>query len=275
MKAEKQFNTGELTLDYVEAGSGQPLVALHGLTSNRQAWYPLLPKFASRWHVYVPDLRGHGTSGRAPDHHYANADYASDIIAFLKHIGQPVVLMGHSLGAMVAIIVAAQYPEGVSALILLDPPLLTYTDNVQTSPEPAKWFNLVSTVMKGSPSRETIVARLREMMPGTPDEQLNGMVGWLAQIDPGTTDVALRDEMWQGVDLPQTLHQIKCPTLLVQADWDHGGAMRDIDIERFRQNMPSARVVKLDDSDHGLKMQEHPEIVLGYVDSFLQSVSPA
>ena len=42
MQNEKQFDTGELTLDYAEAGSGQPLVLLHGLTSSKMGWYPLL-----------------------------------------------------------------------------------------------------------------------------------------------------------------------------------------------------------------------------------------
>src|SRR5947208_16170132 len=137
MQNEKTFDTGELKLNYIEGGEGEPMVLLHGLTAMWQAWYPVLPELTKHWHVYAPDFRGHGKSGRAPDNQYHNVDYARDTIAFLKHIGEPVVLMGHSLGAMTAIITASQYPEGLSALVLLDPPLFTYSDSVHLQPETA------------------------------------------------------------------------------------------------------------------------------------------
>src|SRR5215216_3856606 len=164
MQNEKWFDTGELRLNYIEEGSGAPMVLLHGLTSQKLGWHSALPELTKHWHVYVPDLRGHGKTGHAPDEQYHNADYARDVIAFLKHIGEPAVLMGHSLGAMVAIVTAAQYPEGVRAIVLLDPPLSTYSASIQIQPDVAYWFSLVASVMKDSPSHDTLVARLRERM---------------------------------------------------------------------------------------------------------------
>ena len=108
-------------------------------------------------------MRGHGKSDRAPDDQYHNIDYARDVIAFLKHIGEPVVLIGHSLGAMTAIIVASQYPEGVRALVLLDPPLFSYPAGVRYADD--QWFELVASIMQDNPTYETVVARLREKMP--------------------------------------------------------------------------------------------------------------
>src|SRR5215475_8577170 len=99
MENRKSFNTGEVTLSYFEGeANGQPLVLLHGLTLNNNEWATLLPELTQHWHVYAPELRGHGQSGRPSDRtQYRIVDYARDIIAFLKSIGQPVVLMGHSL----------------------------------------------------------------------------------------------------------------------------------------------------------------------------------
>ncbi len=131
MQNEKTFDTGELTLNYIEGGSGAPLVLLHGLTSNKfRNWKPLLPALETNYHVYALDMRGHGKSGRAPDNQYRNADYVRDVIAFLKHLDAPVVLMGISLGAMVALVTASGYAGGVRALILLEPPLSSYSSSM-------------------------------------------------------------------------------------------------------------------------------------------------
>jgi pimeloyl-ACP methyl ester carboxylesterase len=274
MQNEKSFDTGELTLNYVEEGSTKPpMVLLHGLTANKGGWMPLLPELTSNWHVYAPDFRGHGKSGRAPDDQYHNVDYARDIIAFLKFIGEPAVLVGHSLGAMVAIVTAAQYPAGVRAIVLLDPPLFSYFGSVRVlRPDVAQGFSMVAEVVRGNPSHDEIVARLRAAMPDAPDEQITGMAEFFAGVAPGAPETAFRDESWQGVDLPHALHQIKCPTLMIHGDWNSGAAIREEDVAFFKSNCPSATIVHLSGADHGLKMMEQPELVLEPMRTFLQSV---
>ncbi|MCZ2099475.1 MAG: alpha/beta hydrolase, partial [Anaerolineae bacterium] len=219
---EKMFDTGELALCYSESGSGAPLVLLHGLTSNKAAWKPLLPALEPDYRVYALDFRGHGKSGRAPDNHYRNIDYARDVIAFVKHLDAPVVLMGQSLGAMVAIVVASQYPEGVRALILLDPPLFSFDETLHLEPQRTSWVGIVASVMKGNPPFETIVARLRAVMPDATGEQIRGTAHYISGVASGAAEAALRDELWQGIDMVQALRQIRCPTLMVHGDWESG-----------------------------------------------------
>ena len=270
MLNEKLFDTGELTLNYHDGGSGAPLVLLHGLTSNRGAWRPLLPTLEADYHVYALDLRGHGKSGRAPDNQYRNIDYARDVIAFLRQLDAPVVLMGESLGAMVAIVTAAQYADGVRALILLDPPLFSLSDIAQMEPQRTQWVRLVASVMKGSPDYGTIVARLHAALPGVSDEQIKGTATYISGVAAEAAETVLRDEIWQGTDLPQALQQINCPTLLLHGDWDSGGVMRPEDIEQFKRYCPSAQVVRIPGAEHGLKMQEQPNLVLQPVQAFLK-----
>lgn len=270
METEKTFNTGELTLTYSETGAGKPLVLLHGLTANRLSWFPLIPELAANWHVYAPDFRGHGSSGRAPDNHYRNADYARDVIAFLKFLGEPVVLIGHSLGAMVSIVTAAQYPAGVSRVVLLDPPLYSYTANIHLVPQAEQWFGQVASIMKDNPSHDRLVSILHTQMPDAPDQQIQMMAGMMSGVAAGAPETALRDEIWQGVDLPHALQQITSPTLLIHGDWESGAVMRKEDIAFFSANCPSAAVVRLPGVDHGLKIQEQPELVLDAMRPFLQ-----
>ena len=116
-----------VTLNVVERpGAGTPVICLHGVWDWWRYWRPLVPagpgSFAGRPLVMI-DLRGHGESSK-PESGYTRADYAEDVVAFISEQGyERVTLVGHSLGSMTALLVAAQMPERVESLVLEDPPL--------------------------------------------------------------------------------------------------------------------------------------------------------
>ena len=122
---EHTFDAGPVAINYVAEGreDGRPLVFLHGVSGRWQTWLPVMTAFAAGWRLYALDFRGHGRSGRAPGA-YRAVDYAADVVAFLRRrVEQPAVLVGHSLGAIVAVAVAADAPEAVRAVVLETPPL--------------------------------------------------------------------------------------------------------------------------------------------------------
>lgn len=101
---------------YLEAGStnpGPPLVMLHGFRAGADYWFPhTLPALAEERHVIALDLPGYGYSGGLAE--YDLSSYATFMIAFLDALGlQSVNLLGHSMGAQVAIATAAKQPERV------------------------------------------------------------------------------------------------------------------------------------------------------------------
>ncbi|HVU13111.1 MAG TPA: alpha/beta hydrolase [Phototrophicaceae bacterium] len=257
---EKQFNTGELTLNYIETGSGPALVLLHGMTGMWQAWYGLIPELSKNWHVYAPDFRGHGKSGRAPDGQYRNQDYARDVIALLKHIGEPAVLVGHSLGAMVATIVAAEYPAGVSGVMLIDPPFFTATADVRLHIDSTEWFELIVALKGDNPTHDQLVARSRELMPEADEHMLQGRVQMVEQVDVGTVQTALDNRLWEGVDLDHDLRAIQAPLLVIYADWDRGGAMHEEDVDHVKDVCPNALIVHIPGADHQIPFN-FPEVV--------------
>ena len=130
MLTEKQIDTGTVTINYVEGPpSGAPLVLLHGVTMWWQTFLPVLPNFLIRHHTYALDLRGHGGSGHTPGAYFVSNDVA-DVAAFLRDcVQEPAVLLGWSLGGVVATLVAANAPDFVRAIVLEDPPLATLTDD--------------------------------------------------------------------------------------------------------------------------------------------------
>ncbi|RWM24312.1 alpha/beta hydrolase [Mesorhizobium sp.] len=117
--SRKQFvDVGGLDLGYVEiAGSEPPLVLVHGFTDTSRSFSLLVPYLAGR-RLIMPDLRGHGASQAGED--CAVADFAEDIAGLIRRLrlDRP-VLVGHSLGAMVSIALAARHPELIGGLVVV------------------------------------------------------------------------------------------------------------------------------------------------------------
>jgi pimeloyl-ACP methyl ester carboxylesterase len=105
------------------AGSGVPVILLHGLTATRR--YVLMgSRYLARAgaELVAYDARGHGASGPAPSREaYEYADLVGDLDAVLEGVDAPAVLVGNSMGAATAAAYALAHPERVSALVQVTP----------------------------------------------------------------------------------------------------------------------------------------------------------
>lgn len=111
-----------VTLHYLQAGEGDasPIVLLHGYAETSHMWRPLMPKLAARHVVIAPDLRGAGASSK-PESGYDKKTLAQDIHALVASLGyRKVRIVGHDIGLMVAYAYAAQYPDEVERIVLMD-----------------------------------------------------------------------------------------------------------------------------------------------------------
>jgi pimeloyl-ACP methyl ester carboxylesterase len=102
-------------------GNGDVVLLVHGLGGSHLNWLSVAPQLAERYRVYAPDLPGFGRSPLAGRRSSiaANVDVLTRLIARLSD--GPIVLIGNSMGGLIAIGVAAMHPELVSALVLVDP----------------------------------------------------------------------------------------------------------------------------------------------------------
>lgn len=99
----------------------EPMVLLHGLTSDHSSFDGVVDALAQRWRVYVPDQRGHGETG--PADAYGFELLAADLDEFLEAHGLSTpVLVGHSMGAIAAYLHAARRPDRTGPLVLVEPP---------------------------------------------------------------------------------------------------------------------------------------------------------
>ena len=104
---------------YRLAGSGPPLVLIHGITASSAVWELVGPRLARDYTVLAPDLLGHGQSAK-PRGDYSMGAFASGIRDLVVALGLgPVTVVGHSLGGGVAMQFAYQFPERTERLALV------------------------------------------------------------------------------------------------------------------------------------------------------------
>jgi pimeloyl-ACP methyl ester carboxylesterase len=285
---EQTFDTGEVPLNvrlnYAEGPAhGPPLVLLHGLGRRWQVFLPVIPALSMRWHIFAPDLRGHGKSARV-SRGYHGPQYAEDIACLLRQrVSGPAVVFGHSLGGMVGMWLACHHPELVRALILGDNmidvrhfhnPMYKalfsgLRDLARTGgsvEQIADSIGRIALPVAGSDQFVTI----REL-PGNDEAYILAWARCVREADPDTYDMTLDGSSIEGWDGETVLHGITCPTLLLQASQELGGLMSDADVALAKRVLPHHTHVKFRNLGHALFMQQ-PEPVLRAVTNFLESL---
>jgi len=111
---------GKVNLFYVEEGTGDPLVLIHGLGMSHELWAQQLSEFSKNFRTIAIDLRGFGRSSRPSDPgSYAIERLASDIACVIENLGVgPCHILGTSMGGFVAQTMALDYPALCRSLIL-------------------------------------------------------------------------------------------------------------------------------------------------------------
>jgi|WetSurMetagenome_2_1015567.scaffolds.fasta_scaffold110684_3 pimeloyl-ACP methyl ester carboxylesterase len=239
---ESAFDTGKVVLNYAEGpAAGPPLVMLHGGSGRWQLYSEMLFRLAQRCHVYAPDLRGHGASGRVA-RGYTIRDYVEDIGAFLASVSGPAVLMGHSLGGIIAVATAKACPEFVEALIVGDAPLdaETWGQLLRNDREKlAAWRDLAGGIYPVEDIERRLGnapegnSTLREIF-GEGSPIIHELAERLYHHDPDMLGMLIDDyeNVAAGYDIETTLPAIRCPVLLVQADPAMGAALTDEEVHR-------------------------------------------
>ncbi len=120
-----RVDTGEVAINAIVGGQGQPLLLLHGYPQTHVIWHKIAPRLAARYTVVAADLRGYGDSGKpegALDHsNYSKRAMARDQVELMRQLGfERFYVAGHDRGARVAHRLAIDHPDRVLKLALLD-----------------------------------------------------------------------------------------------------------------------------------------------------------
>ena len=208
-------------LDY--PGDGPALVLLPGLTANAHLFAGLMTAgLATHFHVIAPDLRGRGLSDK-PLIGYSMADHAADILGLLDHLHiEQCILCGHSYGGLVGFYMAAQFPERIRQLIILDSSHLLVAERTRHLVK-ASLDRLNQTL----PSLDSYMAAMQKMpyLNGLWDEAIASYYRSDVQINADGTVQALASAtaVAEAIDMEfvepwlEHLAAIHQPTLLINA----------------------------------------------------------
>jgi pimeloyl-ACP methyl ester carboxylesterase len=255
---DKFITVNGLRLHYVEWGQpGNPsLVLLHGFQSNAHTWDTFSRAMADAYHVLALDQRGHGDTSWAADGNYAAEASVSDIVGFIEALRlAPTVLIGHSMGGRHAAMVAADHPDKVRKVVIVD---------TAAEPSPAMLARMQQQPATDTPPHvetfdtfEAVIANGQAQYPLTPEAELRhanyhnlyrGADGkWCWRWDLGLLEYRRRHRGRQ-TDPYDSLRRIHCPTLLVRGE--RSPLLAPEVAEKMIQALPQGRLVEVRAAAH-------------------------
>ncbi len=247
---------------FERSGSGPPLVLVHGTTADHTRWAPVLPTLEEQFTVYAIDRRGRGESGDADE--YELEREFEDVAAVVDSVDEPVILLGHSYGALCSL-EAALLTDNLRALVLYEPPIPVDDHEVYQEDELAE----MKSLLEEGDDEQALVVFLSEIadIPAAQIETLRSAPNWQARVDAAHT--AYRET--QAPDSyqfePARFDRMTTPTLLL-AGGESPQWFRDA-VESVNDALPDSRIVVLEGQEH-VAINTAPEL---FVDTVLTFVS--
>lgn len=271
---ERDVVVNGVRLHVREVGSpdASPVLFLHGMMGHCRDWDVLIDRLGERHRVIVVDQRGHGRSAWA--RRYRVGDMADDAIALIEHIEvSPVPIVGHSMGAMVAMVIASRRPDLVERIALIDiVPESLATDFGEQLPAMleemagARYANIDDAVadwQAGNPLARTDLLRnyVRHALVSGPDGSYRwgfdalGLRSFAAGVNPD--------------ELRAAAAAVTCPALVVRGE--HSSITTPDQAASLARRLGDAHTVTIGGGGHDLGV-EQPEAV---TDAVLEFLPPA
>lgn len=255
------------------------LVLLHGITSSAAANWPSIAHWSQRgWRVIALDARGHGLSPRWQPQQLLRAgqQLVDDVVEVLEYLPTPAagfkpILIGHSMGAATAAVVAAQRPDLVSALVLEDPARYGTRSHSELLRRGQARANHVNRTLADLPA--SLMALLENAgTPGQPSAQEALPSLWASQqLDQsllGTGVVA------PEVEFTQLMESISLPTLLLTGDRRGEARVGAQLLAQLMEQNPHICGQVMPGAGHQVR-RANPQAYYDVVDAFLQAQVPA
>lgn len=240
-REKRRVQVGSSYLYFQRVGSGAPLILLHGLSGSGRWWLKNVTFFARRYEVFVIDLIGFGKSRRRQKFVLREAASLLDRWMEQLHIG-PAVVLGHSMGGVIALDLAARHPHRVQQMVLVDPATLAYQRSYLQN-----------------------IRGLLQAVYRLPLSFLPVLFSDALRAGPSTLVNAAGELLL--TDMTFVLRSIKAPTLIV---WGEHDKVVPIEIgKRIFNQIVGSRMVVIDRAGHN-PMWDRPRIFNQVVLEFLQ-----
>jgi pimeloyl-ACP methyl ester carboxylesterase len=241
-------------LAYSKSGSGEPIVLIHGVGLRAEAWFQQIPELSKTNTVYAIDMPGHGESELLSDKNAGLNDYVDVIAAWIKvEIKAPVIMLGHSMGSMIALNFASRYKDlciGVGALNAV----------YRRTEQAKKSVRLRAKNMAEDPTFDRVDAPIKRWfkqdMPNVENNMAELCRSWLA-IAPDK-GYARSYKIFSENDGPdeQAILNIKVPMIFITGDGDSNSSA--LMSEQMASLCANGSYAVISDSRHMLQIT-HPD----------------
>jgi pimeloyl-ACP methyl ester carboxylesterase len=274
----RKVDAGALTFEIAQAGAGNErrVLLLHGFTGAKDDFVDAVDRLAdSGWHAVAPDLRGHGNSSQpSSEDDYDLELFADDVWALVDALGwrDPFVLLGHSMGGMIAQVVALRDPSRLRGLVLMD------TAHGPLEGIDASQLDLGLAVVRehglevladlqaehAAPLETAAAARLRAERPGWDEFERRKFLS-----SSSAMWAAMAPKMLNQADRLDAVATLPVPVLVIVGEQDQPFLGHS---ERMAKAIPTARLVVIPDAGHSPQF-ENTEAWWDALTSFLEEVS--
>jgi pimeloyl-ACP methyl ester carboxylesterase len=268
-----------IRLHYTRTGGNRPpLVLAHGVTDDGLCWTPVAEALEAEYDVIMVDARGHGRS-EAPEHGYDPLTLATDLYGPITalNLRKPIVL-GHSMGARTALVLAGTYPDAPRAILLEDPPG-AWAEAPELAQEQGQvgrraaaiygrdradeertmtmqdWFSGIKRK-----TRAELIAEQHAAVPSWSDAELGPWADSKLRVSPNVREV-FDPRVQQVVDWPAVLRRITCPALLITADPARGAILTEEGANVLRAFVPQLQIAHIAGAGHNIRREQFGRFV--------------
>lgn len=264
----------EVRLHYYRTGGELPPVVLaHGVTDDGLCWTPVAEALEQEYDVVMVDARGHGRSD-APQQGYGPLGQAEDLAGVIRGLGlEGPAILGHSMGAATALVLAGTYPD-LPRMILLEDPPPWWAERRVVEPgaeDPLARMRAWMGSIKRK-TREELISEQRAQTPGWSDSELGPWADAKHRVSPNVLEVLGPDNA-ASVDWAGTLRRIICPALLITADPSLGAIATQQSALLLQELVPQLRVEHVPGAGHNIRRDQFDRF-MGVVQTFLRQPVP-
>ena len=255
---------------YRTNGDGPPVVLLHGITDDGLCWTPVAIALEDRFDVIMIDQRGHGKS-EAPENGWDYETMANEVAGLIEalELNSPVV-MGHSMGAFNALVIASLFPDLARGYILEDPPPFWIDqppteEAVENRKGMLMWFSEMKRLTK-----DELLASVRKENPGWSEAELSPWADSKQRFSPMISNL-VEHTLPGPMNWLDKLKQVHCPIMLITADQARGAILGEVEVQGLRKYLPDLQWVYLPGAGHNIRREQF-EKYMEAVDEFLSSL---
>ena len=268
-------------LEWGDVRTKHAAVLLHGFAETKGIWLDAAQDLAREYRVIALDQRGHGGTGAAPDMDYSRATQVDDLEAVIEGLGlRTVTLVGHASGGANALCYAAEHPDTVTALVLVETAPEVLRSGVETLRRVVAAGEQFATI-------EEMGDVFREYYPEATAEQIDRRVHAVASVGEDGTytwnfDRVFRDPKLRPPepdpgqrrlnDLWECADRVQCPVMIMR------GAETDMltpeAVQRLHRRITGSRVSLIEEAGHAVPTDQPAALALN-IREFLQALSRA